>query len=95
MIITPASLIGHWLEQIHRHCDPSVHLDILVQHGMNRCFLATELEDQDIVLTTYGTLQAELKEDYQDCGPLLKVTKLSTKDHYWSREISEFSKELL
>jgi len=24
-------------------------------------------------LTTYGTLQAELKEDYQDCGPLIKA----------------------
>ena len=53
--------------------DSRVPLKILVQHGMVKTFLVTELEDQDIVLTTYGTLSSEYKEDHADCGPLIKV----------------------
>ena len=53
--------------------DSRVILKIYVQHGQNKTFLATELEDQDIVLTTYGTLQSEYKEDWADCGPMIKV----------------------
>ena len=41
---------------------------------MNKTMFVTHLEDQDIVLTTYGTLQSELKEnDYSECGPLIKA----------------------
>ena len=53
--------------------DSRVILKIYVQHGQNKTFLATELEDQDIVLTTYGTLQSEYKEDWAECGPMIKV----------------------
>ena len=72
LIVTPASLIGHWLEQIQRHVKPNVELDIFVHHGTNKTLLATELQDNDIVLTTYGTLQAEYGDNLEH-GPLLKA----------------------
>ena len=72
LIVTPASLIGHWLEQIQRHVDKCVNLKLFVHHGSCKSFLSTELQDQDIVLTTYGTLQSELSENH-GMGPLLKA----------------------
>ena len=59
LIVTPATLIPHWLEQIQMHVDPRVELKVFVQHGTSKAHIPAELERQDIVLTTYGTLAAE------------------------------------
>lgn len=72
MIVTPSSLISHWLEQIERHVDKRVGLDIKVHHGTVKSMFAKDLEDTDIVLTTYGTLQHELKDDV-NLGPILRA----------------------
>ena len=69
LIVTPASLISHWLEQIERHVDKSVDLSIFVHHGQSKAMISTELEEHDIVFTTYGTMQTELDK----MGPLLKA----------------------
>ncbi len=69
LLVTPASLISHWLGQIEQHVDKSVELSIFVHHGTNRAMLGKELEDHDIVLTTYGTLQAEFNDTMH--GPLV------------------------
>jgi hypothetical protein len=49
----------------------SVNLDIFVHHGQSKSLIALELQDKDIVLTTYGTLMAEFKEENH--GPLLRA----------------------
>ena len=59
LIVTPTSLLGHWLMQIHQHIDDNVNLKITVHHGQCKALLGTELQDNDIVLTTYGTVGAE------------------------------------
>ena len=69
LIVTPASLISHWLEQIERHVDKSVDLSIFVHHGQSKAMISTELEEHDIIFTTYGTMQTELDK----MGPLLKA----------------------
>jgi SNF2 family DNA or RNA helicase len=46
-------------------------LDIFVHHGQSKALIALELQDKDIVLTTYGTLMAEFKEENH--GPLLRA----------------------
>ena len=74
LIVTPASLISHWLEQIERHVERSVDLSIFVHHGQNKAMISTELEEHDIVFTTYGTMQTELdKMGPGKMGPLLKA----------------------
>ena len=49
----------------------SVNLDIFVHHGQSKSLIALELQEKDIVLTTYGTLMAEFKEENH--GPLLRA----------------------
>lgn len=71
LIVTPASLISHWLGQIEQHVDKRVDLSIFVHHGQSKAMLGKDLEDQDIVLTTYGTLQSELNDKMH--GPLLRA----------------------
>ena len=71
LIVTPSSLIGHWLEQIERHVDKRVELAIFVHHGTSKSMYGKALEDYDIVFTTYGTLQHEL--NYDNLGPLLRA----------------------
>ena len=71
LIVTPATLIPHWLEQLQMHVDPRVELKVFVHHGTSKAHIPAELERQDIVLTTYGTLQAEHETLY----PTLLSTK--------------------
>ena len=71
LIVTPASLIGHWLSQIDQHVDDNVNLKIAVHHGQCKALLGTELQDNDIVITTYGTIQAEFSSYHS--GPLLRA----------------------
>ena len=71
LVVTPASLLGHWLTQIHHHVDDSVNLKVAVHYGQCKALLGTELEDNDIVLTTYGTVGAEYRS--YDSGPLLRA----------------------
>ena len=59
LLVTPSTLIPHWLEQIQTHVDPRVELKVFVHHGTSKAHIPAELERQDIVLTTYGTLAAE------------------------------------
>ena len=90
-IVTPASLIGHWLAQIEQHVDKSVDLKIFVHHGTCKALLSTELEDQDIVFTTYGTLQSELDK----FGPLLKAKWLRVcldEGHFIKNNLSKTAK---
>ena len=71
LVVTPASLLGHWLTQIQQHVDDSVNLKVAVHYGQCKALLGTELEDNDIVLTTYGTVGAEYRS--YDSGPLLRA----------------------
>lgn len=73
LIVTPASLISHWLEQIKTHVDRRVELKIFVHHGQSKAHIATELERQDLVFTTYGTMQAELNDGASVASPLLSA----------------------
>jgi len=59
LIVTPASLLSHWIEQIETHVDRRVDLKVFVHYGRNKAHVKSELEEQDIVLTTYGTMSAD------------------------------------
>jgi SNF2 family DNA or RNA helicase len=48
----------------------SVNLDVFVHHGQSKALIPMELQEKDIVLTTYGTLMSEFKDNP---GPLLRA----------------------
>ena len=59
MLVCPTSLIGHWLEQLDRHLHEGVSVEVKVHHGTSKAQRGEELEEYDIVITSYGTLAAE------------------------------------
>ncbi|XP_059078743.1 helicase-like transcription factor isoform X2 [Tigriopus californicus] len=70
LLVTPSSLISHWIEQIETHVDKRVELKVFVHHGLSKALIGNELEDQDVVITTYGTLMSEYNTS--SSAPLLK-----------------------
>jgi len=60
LIICPASLIGQWEKEVENKARSS-RLRVLVYHGNNRKCSARALARYDIVVTTYGTVQSEVK----------------------------------
>ena len=60
LIICPASLIGQWEKEADNKARSS-RLRVLVYHGNNRKCSARALARYDIVVTTYGTVQSEVK----------------------------------
>ncbi|KAG6006439.1 hypothetical protein E4U21_007057 [Claviceps maximensis] len=59
LIIGPLSLIRQWEEEIAKKTKSSHRLSVFVHHG--RKSTTEELLRYDVVLTTYGTIAAELK----------------------------------
>jgi len=59
LLVCPASLIGHWVEQLQQHLHKSVDIKLKVHHGVNKSLTGADLESHDVVITTYGTLAAE------------------------------------
>ena len=59
LIVGPVALIRQWEEEIHRKTKPSHRLSVFVYHGKKA--KPDELMGYDVVLTTYGTIAAELK----------------------------------
>ena len=74
LIVCPTSLISHWVEQLQTHVDPGVSLQVRVHHGQTKAVTSAELETQDIVITTYGTLTSEA--DTADTSPLVRAAWL-------------------
>jgi len=60
LLICPASLIGQWEKEVENRVKSS-QVRLLVYHGANRKCSARALARYDIVVTTYGTVQSEVK----------------------------------
>ena len=92
LVVCPTSLVSHWVEQLDQHTHTGVELRLKIHHGQGKALTGTELETQvyiklawhtseisilqDVVVTTYGTLAAEL--DLEDLSPLLRARWLRT-----------------
>ena len=60
LLVCPTSLISHWVDQLEEHLHDSVDIKLKVHHGVSKAMIGADLESHDIVITTYGTLAAEL-----------------------------------
>ena len=71
LLVCPTSLISHWVEQLNIHLHQGVQFKLKVHHGQSKAFYAGDLETQDLVITSYGTLAAEFIDGEVSRGPLL------------------------
>merc|ERR1719471_2773007 len=77
LIICPASLLGQWEKEAENKVRSS-QVRLLVYHGNNRKVSARALARYDIVVTTYGTVQSEVKSVLGDT--ITKDTKKKMDD---------------
>merc|ERR1719422_2695049 len=77
LLICPASLIGQWEKEVENKVRSS-QVRVLVYHGNNRKCSARSLARYDIVVTTYGTVQSEVKAVLGDSAD--KETKKKMED---------------
>merc|ERR1719266_66268 len=77
LIICPASLLGQWEKEVENKVRNS-QVRLLVYHGNNRKCSARALARHDIVVTTYGTVQSEVKSVLGDT--VIKDTKKKMED---------------
>jgi SNF2 family DNA or RNA helicase len=61
LIIAPVALMQQWKREIERLLKPEHKLNVFVLHGERRKMTFEKLKRHDVVLTTFGTMAAELK----------------------------------
>ncbi|KAL4874076.1 hypothetical protein BDV12DRAFT_158985 [Aspergillus spectabilis] len=59
LVVAPLALIKQWESEIKTKVEPSGRLRVLVYHGNTRAKATGNLDNYDVVITTYGTLTSE------------------------------------
>ncbi|KAK3283928.1 hypothetical protein CYMTET_8397 [Cymbomonas tetramitiformis] len=67
LVVCPTSVISNWQLQAAQHVAPEMELKVYVHHGTDRCFDSRWIASQDLVITSYSTLAAELPD--KQAGP--------------------------
>ncbi|CAH1245828.1 HLTF [Branchiostoma lanceolatum] len=70
LVVCPLSVLSNWIDQFEEHVHPNVDLRIYTYYGPERTRDHAELEQQDVVLTTYQMMAMDAKGKG---GPLQKV----------------------
>ncbi|XP_078694634.1 helicase-like transcription factor isoform X1 [Branchiostoma floridae x Branchiostoma belcheri] len=70
LVVCPLSVLSNWIDQLEEHIHPNVDLHIYTYYGPDRTKDPAELEQQDVVLTTYQMLAMDAKGKG---GPLQQV----------------------
>jgi len=71
LVVCPKSLIHHWVQQLHEHLHISVDIKVKIHHGQDKASSGADLENNDVVMTTYGTLAAEFNSN--TASPLFRA----------------------
>ena len=87
LIVAPVGVMSNWSGQIAHHINPNHALRVFVYHGNNKKPMAAkELEDYDVVVTSYGTLATEyFPRGKKDPPPVPRPQGLFSVD--WRRVI--------
>ena len=79
LIVVPASCLLQWEKEVLTKTDRNLIPSIYIHYGYQRAVDIQTLEDQDLVLTTYGTLSSEFNPNNRSASPLLRT--------HWNRVI--------
>ena len=74
LLVSPLSAVKNWEDQLAEHVSPGA-LKYYVYHGSNRIQNAFELSKYDLIITTYGTVSAELtgKSSKEGLSPIRQL----------------------
>lgn len=69
LILAPVSLLRQWAAEMRSKIKTQAQLKIGIFHGSNKRNLVTfrDVNDHDIILTSYATLSSEWKRHYKEC----------------------------
>ena len=95
LIICPASVIGQWEMEVKSKVQKDT-LNMFVYHGSKRKRSAEALAKHDIILTTYGTVQSEVKSEIDRSSKESEehVTKSELLQIVWERIILDEAHEI-
>lgn len=74
LVVTPLAALLQWKGELEKFVKPG-HVSILVYHGAYRKDLGSELENYDVVLTTYQTIEQEYRRETNKHKVMCKVSK--------------------
>jgi len=86
LIVAPVSVLSNWTSQIEAHLHDST-LSLLVFHGATKKDPTINLNDYDVVITSYGTLVSDYKSEGFQKNPdkQAKSTKNGLFGRTWRR----------
>jgi len=67
LVVCPTSLLGQWEREVETRVEKG-KLRVCVYHGSNKKWLARNLANYDLVITTYQTVQSEVKAELGEEG---------------------------
>jgi SNF2 family DNA or RNA helicase len=82
LVIAPLALIKQWESEIKDKVEKTHKLSVCVYHGATRAKTSKNLNDYDIVITTYGTLTSDFNSSATD-----KAKKAGLFSIHWYRII--------
>jgi SNF2 family DNA or RNA helicase len=81
LVVCPVSTLWHWNDEIERHFKPGT-FSVSIYYGSSRVRDPKVLRRQDVVLTTYGTLQSDLKVEVKSTTTQYAPLCLSDQDEF-------------
>ena len=104
LVVAPLALMQQWKREIEKLVKPKYALKVLILHADTRDTRWSALRQQDVVLTTFGTLASELKrkqawdmkvKQYQNVVPTAKDhLPLLGDESKWYRVILDESQHI-
>lgn len=97
LIVGPVALVRQWEQEIRKKIKPGHRLATYLMHGQPKKLSWPELQNFDVVMTTYGTLAHEFKKmseyiekqkaenrgEYDQAPMSKKFPLLGPKTHFW------------
>jgi SWI/SNF-related matrix-associated actin-dependent regulator of chromatin subfamily A3 len=88
LIVSPLSLLSNWTSQIEEHLQDST-LSYLVFHGSTKKDAKIDLDEYDVIITSYGSLMSDYKSSglEQNPGKVINKTKRGLFGRLWRRVV--------
>ena len=67
LVVCPATLVGHWHDEIHKHCPSPVSVIQYVGAPRQREALRSALKDADVAIMSYETVRADIEFLANNC----------------------------